>query len=431
MLDILYPIGFGAYRLGLHLAALFGHAKARKAITGRRGWAKRLEGAVEVLTANKSGPWIHVHCASLGEYEQAAPILDAFREQAPHRPILLTFFSPSGKESVPDNAADHVDYLPFDSWRNMRRFDAMLPAEDTILIKYELWPRLMDVRWSSGRKVHLVAARFDPGRHPADRWGGWMRARMANLTQILVQDAPSAQTIGEFGLHSDVVGDPRVDRVLSTVRNPPDQALQPRLDRLDRWRDGRSMLVVGSAWQGDWLAIRQWLPRLQDSDWCLLVAPHEVTGRHVQNWTTESGFPRSSHFAETDFPRSKGLILDEIGLLKHAYGLGAAAIVGGGWGDGVHNTLEAAAFGLPIAVGPKIAGFREIESLRSKGGLTVCSTPDDLCETIGRWMSPAGEDVRTEAGRSSAAWVSTQSGAGTRIAERILGLRDSTENREM
>ena len=115
-----------------------------------------------------------------------------------------------------------------------------------------------------------------------------------------------------------------------------------------------------------------------------------------------------------------GLILDEVGLLKYVYGLGAAAIVGGGWSAGVHNTLEAAAFGLPMAVGPNIAGFREIEALRSQGALVVCSTHHEMAETVGHWMSAEGESSRAEAGTAAVTWVSNQSGAAVRIAERVL-----------
>ena len=423
MFGLLYPLGPGIFRVGLHLAALFGHQKARTAVTGRRGWAERLAVAANTAANEKPGPWIHVHCASLGEYEQAAPLLEALRDRAPERPLLLTFFSPSGREAVPADAADHVDYLPLDTLRNMRQFDAILPAADTVLVKYELWPRLIEVRLARGARLHLVAARFDPGRHPMGRWGGWIRQRLAQFTHLLVQDPGSAETLGTVGLRADVLGDPRVDRVLSTVQTPPNGAIQDRIDQIARWKDGRNLLVVGSAWEGDWKAVRHLLPALPGSGWCLLVAPHEVQGRHVESWAEESRFPRMSDSQPEDRMGADGLILDEVGLLKHVYGLGAAAIVGGGWGAGVHNTLEAAAFGLPLAVGPNIAGFREIEALRAEGGLVVCPTPHEMAETVGQWMSTEGESSREESGAAAAAWVSKQSGAAGRIADRVLDLR--------
>lgn len=423
MFGLLYPLGSAFFWVGLHVAAFSGHEKARKAVAGRRGWAERLAVSANKAAVGKAGPWIHVHCASLGEYEQAAPLLQALRDRAPERPLLLTFFSPSGKEAVPADAADHVDYLPFDTLRNMRRFDAILPVADTVLVKYELWPRLIEVRLARGARLHLVAARFDPGRHPMGRWGGWIRQRLAQFTHLLVQDPGSAETLSTVGLRADVLGDPRVDRVLSTVQTPPNGAIQDRIDQIARWMDGRNLLVVGSAWEGDWKAVRHLLPALSGSGWCLLVAPHEVQGRHVESWAEESRFPRMSDSQPEDRMGADGLILDEVGLLKHVYGLGAAAIVGGGWGAGVHNTLEAAAFGLPLAVGPNIAGFREIEALLAEGGLVVCPTPHEMAETVGQWMSTEGESSRAESGAAAAAWVSKQSGAAVRIAERVLDQR--------
>ena len=252
------------------------------------------------------------------------------------------------------------------------------------------------------------------GRVDASVWPGsstfWSRTRFR-------------RDLGTVGLRADVLGDPRVDRVLSTVQTPPNGAVQDRIDQIARWKDGRNLLVVGSAWEGDWKAVRHLLPALPGSRWCLLVAPHEVQGRHVESWAEESRFPRMSDSQPEDRMGADGLILDEVGLLKHVYGLGAAAIVGGGWGAGVHNTLEAAAFGLPLAVGPNIAGFREIEALLAEGGLVVCPTPHEMAETVGQWMSTEGESSRAESGAAAAAWVSKQSGAAVRIAERVLDLR--------
>ena len=130
------------------------------------------------------------------------------RERAPERPILLTFFSPSGIESVPPDVADHVDYLPLDSPRAMRRF-ALIPVADTVLIKYELWPGLLSARLEAGCRVHLVAARFDRGRFPANRWGAGIRSLLSAFTTVQVQDDESAAIMARFGIDCDVTGDPR------------------------------------------------------------------------------------------------------------------------------------------------------------------------------------------------------------------------------
>jgi len=420
MVRTLYPIGFWFFRLGLRIASLAGHRKARMALKGRRGWQERMSRAARLEGEKNGGRWIHVHCASHGEFEQGAPVLAALRERAPDRPILLTFFSPSGVEAVPPDAADHVDYLPFDTRRNMRRLQEILPAADTVLIKYELWPRLLETRLSSGGRVHLVAARFDAGRHPANSWGAWLQEKLTRFTTVLVQDEESAKVIAGCGVKADVAGDPRVDRVLDTVRTGPPEATRTRLNRIAHWAGNRTVLIAGSAWQGEWDAIRGLLSRLPGSGWCVLVAPHEVHSRAVHAWASESGFPLTSRHPDTPFPPSDGLILDEMGILKYLYGLGNAAMVGGGWGAGVHNTLEPAAFGLPIAVGPNIAGFREIKSLEACGALMVCASPDDMTEVVSTWMAPGGEEMRKRAGAAAADHVSSMSGASKDMASRIL-----------
>ena len=144
--------------------------------------------------------------------------------RAPERPLLLTFFSVREK-AVPADAADHVDYLPFDTLRNMRRFDAILPVADTVLAKYELWPRLIEVRLARGARLHPPCGCPIRSRTPS----GWARAggsdSDAQLTHLLVQDPGSAETLGTVGLRADVLGDPRVDRVLSTVQTPPNGAI--------------------------------------------------------------------------------------------------------------------------------------------------------------------------------------------------------------
>ena len=419
MFGVLHALGLAAYRIGVHLAALVGHPKAKKAVKGRRGWEDRIARAARSAGPDRQGEWIHLHCASFGEFEQGAPVLDALRERAPERPILLTFFSPSGIESVPPDVADHVDYLPLDSPRAMRRFHTLIPAADTVLIKYELWPGLLSVRLESGCRVHLVAARFDRGRFPANRWGAGIRSLLSAFTTVQVQDDESKAVMARFGVVCDITGDPRVDRVLDTASKPVDDKVQTQLNRLSTWIGERKLLIVGSAWPGEWQALQGCIGRRED--WCFLVAPHEVGSPAVSEWASASGFPRTSLHRAGNLPPSEGLILDEVGLLKHAYRLGTIAVVGGGWGAGVHNTLEPAAFGLPIAVGPATEGFREIDALQAEGALHVCHASGEMADLLRTWMAPESTSILKEKGAIASRWVTERSGAAHRIADRILG----------
>lgn len=404
----------------LRLAATAGHPKARAAWRGRQGWRQRIKQAEQKASeAGKKGPWVHIHCASLGEYEQGAPVLNAWRERHPNTPILLTFFSPSGIDGVQDAQADHVDYLPFDLPRAMREWAGALQVSDLILIKYELWPGLIRQCVKGGTRVHLVAARFDQGRHPMGWTGRWMRRQLRMLTTVQVQDEASAEVARVHGLTTQVTGDPRVDQVRNNVQSTPPPNSAEALQKIRTWAGDRRLLVVGSAWPPEWRALAGILDG--HNEWAVLWAPHEVKGRHIENWSQHPGAVRFSSLNAMEdpaaLPPSSMLILDKIGILKYAYGLGELAVVGGGWGQGVHNVLEPAAFGLPILCGPSVAGFREIEALVHCGAARLCKTPTELTRFTSDWMSEAGD--RQAAGALAAQWVNGHGGAARRILAAI------------
>jgi 3-deoxy-D-manno-octulosonic-acid transferase len=407
-------------QLGMAFASAMGHSKARKAWRGRKGWEERLLSASTQAKQNgKTGRWVHVHCASLGEYEQAAPVINKMREVAPDRPILLTFFSPSGKSAVAHTAADHVDYLPWDTARAMQRFQSVIQPSDTILVKYELWPELISSAASAGSNVHLIAARFDHGRHPANHKGFWIRKHLRLLATIQVQDAASAAVLSEYNLTATVTGDPRIDRVLETANQTPPTDIKLKLDALAQWKGERQMVIVGSAWAPEWNALLPLFEGGQNPNWCILTAPHEVKGGHIEEWARQSSFPQTSKCEIEIPPPSSGLILDEVGILKFAYRLGDLAVVGGGWGAGVHNTLEPAVFGLPLAVGPKVEGFREIQALRNAKALQVCEDANQLASVVSEWMSASGANLRLNASQSGQKWVENNRGAADRIVQEV------------
>ena len=250
----------------------------------------------------KTGTWIHVHCASLGEYEQAAPVIAGCSVHNRDAPILLTF-SPSGMEGVSDASVDHVDYLPFDTPGEAHRFARLLQPGDTLLVKYELWPHHLRALRQGGTRVHLVAARFDAGRHPLNRWGGWMRRQLAQLDAIQVQDAESQAVLAQWGLESEITGDPRADRVLQSLSDAIPPQVSAELDRIAAWRGDRRMLIVGSAWEAEWQALTR-LDLSTMSDWAMLVVPHDVRGPHVDRWCADPHVIRSSQVEEGPTPKA-------------------------------------------------------------------------------------------------------------------------------
>lgn len=416
----LYSIGIALAWWLLRAASAFGHRKARLAVRGRHGWMARIQAAkATAIATGKTGRWLHVHCASVGEYEQAAPLLDALAAQAPNRPILLTFFSPSGREAITESAADHIDYLPWDGASETRRFAVLLDPEDTVLIKYELWPNLLRALGQHGTRIHLVAARFDRGRHPMNGWGWWVRQHLATLDSLHVQDAASQSTLAEFGLSCSVTGDPRADRVLQALDRPMHPVVQETLQRIEAWKGERQLLLIGSGWPGEWDALRiareNW-----PAGWAFVMVPHDITGASVDAWCSEADVVRTSECASGAFQEATGLVLDQMGCLRDAYRLADLAIVGGGWRAGVHNTLEPAAHGLPVAVGPKAEGFREIAGLHDVGALTIHLHPGGLADWIAEWTRTEHEVQRREAGQAAKAWVLAHRGAADRIVSALL-----------
>lgn len=416
----IYRLAIQLLLLGLRIASALGHAKAKRAWCGRKGQHHRLLAAAGRVSNNgRSGPWVHFHCASLGEFEQGAPVIRSMRERNPDAPILLTFFSPSGMEGVQAPWVDHIDYLPFDTPGSMRQFYRTLDISDTVLVKYELWPEMIEAAHRNGTRLHLITARFDPGRHPLGPWGGFIRSRLSLFFSIQVQDRCSADALESHGLAALITGDPRADRVISTSRDPLPGSLQTCLDRIRTWKGDRKLIVVGSAWPAEWNALRD-IAR-NHAGWAVLFAPHETGHPRVRQWAETTSTALWSQLQDSI---DRNLILDEMGILKVAYGLADLAVVGGGWGHGVHNVLEPAAFGIPILCGPRIAGFREIEALRDVQALKVCDDGDALSDACLHWMAQGAD--RRRAGAAALDWLRTQEGA----ADRITSILDAARKGE-
>ena len=431
---LLYRLAIQILRLGLWCAAALGHRKAKAAWRGRKGWHSRLEQAeLHARKNGRTGPWIHFHCASLGEFEQGAPVIRLWRKQHPEAPILLTFFSPSGIEGVTETGADHVDYLPFDTPLSALKFSKALDISDTVFVKYELWPELMRALHRNNTRLHLVAARFDVGRHPLNKWGRLIRKHMGLLSTLQVQDLQSAQALRTFGFEAQVTGDPRVDRVFSATQDPIPGPIQERLKRIHEWKERQKLLVIGSAWPAEWQALRDILDTAHG--WVVLWAPHDIDHPDIGHWASHKHTDYlSSWTGHTPGPGTYKtfdnvpgnpdmLIADEMGLLRFVYGMADVAVVGGGWGRGVHNVLEPAAFGIPVLCGPNVTGFREIEALKQSGGLKVCATADDLAKQCGLWME--SKEAREEAGQSAAAWVVNQRGSALRIVSALQSCQNA------
>ena len=410
------------YRAGICLAAVCGHAKAR-------GWLAMREGRLEALGVATSRlkpgqQWMWFHCASFGEYEQARPVMEAWRSLHSGDALLLSFYSASGWDAFtrrqPEwwTASDHVTAMPLDVRASMRSFvEAAGGAEclrGLLFAKYDVWPTLVAELTQSHVPVCLFAGHILPGRWPFRWGGGYQRQAWKAMRRVWVQNEASLTTLSDYGINAEVAGDPRFDRVLDAVgQHQPHQALQT-------WVNDRPCLVVGSAWQPEWDAARTAWQEGQ----CAIVVPHEWTAEgiatEVSRWGAMGAIPvvwsaDRSKDARAALPEGDVLIIDAMGELLDAYAVADVVVVGGGFGNGVHNTLEPAAHGKRILVGPEVGRFAEVAALAATGALSVCDSTSALRKAI--HLALGNLETSRRQGAKAAAYAHKNTGAGMAIAK--------------
>lgn len=365
-------MGLALYALLLRLVAPF-NPKAAAWVAGRQGLLPRIEQALGAEKASR----IWVHCASLGEFEQGRPLIEGLRRQYPGHKIVLTFFSPSGYEVRKNWAgADYVFYLPLDTAEHARQFVAAVRPALAVFVKYEFWYYyLRELREQSIPAV-VVAAIFRPGQIFFKPWGGFFRNILSQLSYIFTQNEASAELLRGIGLKRvRVAGDTRFDTVAATAATPPRSL--PLVEAFVA--DEAPVLVAGSTWPEDLPALAP-LMRKHARAMRFIVAPHEVSETHLQE--VEAAMPgltvRYSQATPATVAEARLLLIDNVGLLSQLYRFGRFAYVGGAFGAGLHNTLEAAAFGLPVFFGPRYERFQEAVALVDLGCAFSAQSAKDL-----------------------------------------------------
>jgi 3-deoxy-D-manno-octulosonic-acid transferase len=371
----------------IRIASLF-DPKARLWIRGRKDQCNRLPEEMRAQGFTETDTVIWFHCASLGEFEQGRPLIEKFRELYPSYRILLTFFSPSGFE-VRKNypGADLVAYLPLDTPRNARKFASIVNPSMVFIIKYEYWFNFLKEFRERNTPVFIISAIFRPQQHFFRWYGGWARRQLRHITWFFLQDSDSKSLVESIGIRNyTVAGDTRFDRVaaISSKRTPVPEA--------EWFADGKPVLIGGSTWPEDEALI---LPLIVNKRLRLkfIIAPHEVhegrIGSLIAQIRALKGFPkgeqavvRLSQVKGKQAAKAKVLVVDSIGHLSQLYQYSKIAFIGGGFGAGIHNILEAAAFGNPVVFGPNYQRFSEARELIRLGGAACMGTPDALKEYV-------------------------------------------------
>ncbi len=356
-----YNIFLGLFRALMPLAALF-NPKARKWVQGRRDLLRRLE-----LSIGDTEQLIWVHCASLGEFEQGRPVIEGLRQRYPGHKILLTFFSPSGYEVRKDySGADWVFYLPMDGPRTAKRFLDISKPSLVIFVKYEFWYYYLKKIKYRQVPLLLVSALFWEKMSFFKWYGGLQRKMLSRFDQLFVQNSQSAELMKGIGLSgiTRISGDTRFDRVVDIAEKAT------KLLSIETFIKGRRAIVAGSTWPEDEQLLSEVLSSL-GADFVLIVAPHEIDAKHLSD--LRQRFPDALSYSQYETGQatnnsSQVLIIDSIGLLSRLYQYAYVSYIGGGFGRGIHNTLEAAVYGRPIIFGPVHHKFKEAEDLLRNGG---------------------------------------------------------------
>ena len=414
-MTFLYTIGILLFRLGVQLAVPFS-PKAAQWVRGRRRLFAQLR---QALSARGSRPLAWVHCASLGEFEQGRPVIEAIRAQHPEYFVLVTFFSPSGYEVRKGyRGADHVCYLPADLPRSARRFVRMVQPTVAIFVKYELWYHHLRALRSVGARVYLISAIFSREQAFFNRALGAFFVRMLHMCEhIFVQTKGSLPLLAELGVHhASYAGDTRFDRVLAVA------ASAHALPQLADFAQGQTVIVAGSTWAPDERLLADLVnhtPGLK-----LIVAPHEVSEGGVRHTLALMHKPAITHSAWQQSPGA-GLagysvfVVDAVGFLSSLYRFGTIAYVGGGFGVGIHNTLEAAVYGIPVIFGTNYRSFAEAVDLVALGGAYSVGSLPELQHAVGALRS--NHALRERSGDACRRYVQQHGGATEVVMKKIFG----------
>lgn len=322
---------------------------------------------------------IWIHAASLGEYEQGLPILEALRAIYPRHKLLLTFFSPSGYEIRKNTAAaDLVTYLPLDCPKKVTAFLDTARPQLAIFIKYEIWPNYLSALSERKIPILLLSALFKPSQVYFKWYGGFMRNALTAFHHIYVQNEASKHLLHSIGLHHcSVTGDTRLDRVLRILE------MDNHLDFMETFCQNGKCFVAGSTWPEDERLIVDYINSAK-GDLKFVIAPHTLKKEAILRLQQAIHKPTVIYTERNPeaLLAANVLILDTIGILTKVYSYAFIAYVGGGFATGLHNTLEPAVFGIPVIIGPDYSGFLEAEELVALGGILSVNTKETFTKTL-------------------------------------------------
>jgi len=409
----MYSIAIILYSFAVRLVSPF-NKKAKKMLSGQRETFAILKKQLDPKAS-----YIWFHAASLGEFEQGRPLIEKIRQEKPEYKILLTFFSPSGYEVRKNYAgADIVCYLPFDHYWNARKFLRLVKPTMAIFIKYEFWMNYLNQLKQLQIPTYIISAIFRPKQIFFRWYARPYREILNNYYWFFVQDQQSLELLKRFNHHNvSITGDTRFDRVFEIVEQR--KALPVVEKFLNRMEGEKSIvLVAGSTWLNDEAILLPYFnlhPEIK-----LIIAPHEINGQRIEALESALTRPavRYSQANENMVGATGCLIVDCIGLLSSIYRYGDLAYIGGGFGKGIHNVLEAAVYGIPVMFGPNYHKFKEAKELIACRGAISVTNEEEFSSRMNDFLTY--NDLLQEAGKSAKDYVIGNLGATGKIYEKMF-----------
>ncbi|AWV97924.1 3-deoxy-D-manno-octulosonic acid transferase [Arcticibacterium luteifluviistationis] len=388
ILDVLYSFSIHFFNLGLKVASLFS-SKAKLRANGQNNW----KGFVSERDLSKPLAWFH--CASLGEFEQGRPVIEAYKKRNPDHQILLTFFSPSGYEVRKNyGEADIICYLPLDLKSNVNQFLEVFKPEIAFFVKYEFWRNF--IAGLKERQVPVVSFStiFRASQMYFKSFGGFARKPLLQIDKFFVQNQESADLLKKIGQNNvEVAGDTRFDRVADTLKTIRE------IEVAKVFKNNKKTLVGGSVWPEDMEVLIPFINKSKDLKF--ILAPHEIKDKQMTEWESQMKSKLVVRFSKadklSDLANYDVLIIDNVGMLSSLYQYGEFAFIGGGFATGLHNILEAATFGMPIFFGDKsFKKFQEATDLMKEKGAFCVTGFDDFSKTMETLLSDSAKYAETK-----------------------------------
>lgn len=398
----LYTLAIHAYTAAVKAAAWFGNPKAKQWVNGRRQ---------RPTSDNDQSPWVWFHAASLGEFEQGRPVIEALKKEHPEIKVSLTFFSPSGYEIRKNYPlADEVLYLPVDTLKNARHWVERHHFVAAFFIKYEFWFNYMTALDEKHIPLYYISLILKPEQYFFKWYGSWFRKQFKHVTHFFVQDDTTMELLNGIGFDNVTrCGDTRFDRVAAIAKQAK------TFPEIEAFIHGRQCIIAGSSWPPDEKLLLPYLGKLPEN-YCMIIAPHDISEKHLKQLTEQlNNFQLySSLHPEKE---NQVLLLNTVGILSQLYQYARFVYIGGGFGVNIHNIQEPVTFGCPVVFGPKYKSFKEAVDLVRLGGAYSINGQEELNRIFDRLIQDAV--LYQKASKTCREYLQSQLGATETIMKRI------------